>query len=241
MFLMSVMVGPMYVLIDDALAGMSDQFPEILLALFGGGDMGTPEGFYQIEIYGMMAPIAVMVAAVTIGARSLAGEEEHRTMGLLLANPIPRSTVVIEKSWAMVLYAFVVGFAIFAGVALGSLLGGLDMNMGAIAATSLLATLVGLVFGALSLALSAGTGRLKVAVFGTVGAALVLFVLDALLPHSERLAGYAKWSPFYYFLGSDPLVNGMQWGHGLLLGGLSMMLVALAVWLFQRRDLRQTG
>jgi ABC-2 type transport system permease protein len=240
-FVMGVMIGPMYNLIDEALAGFTDNFPDALLALFGGGDIATPEGWYQVETFGMLAPIAVMVVTVMIGARALAGEEEHRTMGLLLANPIKRSKIVIEKTLAMVLYAFVVGFATFAGVAVGSLLGGLGMNMGNIAATSLLVTLLGLAFGALALVLSAATGRVRVAVFGTVGAALSFHLFNAFLPLNDSLAGYAKWSPFYYYLTSDPLVNGMHWGHGALLVGLTGGLIVLSVALFDRRDLRQTG
>jgi ABC-2 type transport system permease protein len=240
-FLMGVMMGPIFALIDDALAGMLDEFPEVLLALFGGGDMSTPEGWYQLETFGMMAPIAVMVVTVAIGAGSLAGEEERRTMGLLLANPVSRPTIVLQNVAAMVLYGVVVGIAIFAGVAIGSLLGGLGMSVGNIAATSLLVTLVGVVFGAVALAMGAATGRVKVAVYGTVGIALVLYVLNAFLPFNDTLAGYAKWSPFYYYLSSDPLVNGMNWGHGAILAGLTVGLVALAVALFERRDLHQTG
>jgi ABC-2 type transport system permease protein len=115
------------------------------------------------------------------------------------------------------------------------------MNMGNIAATSFLATLVGVTFGALSLALSAATGRVKVAIYGSVGIALVLYVLNAFLPFNDTFAGYARWSPFYYYLSSNPLVNGMHWGHGAILTGLTVGLVGLAVALFNRRDLRQTG
>ncbi len=241
MFYMGILIGPLYNLMDEALLSMSDAFPEVILALFGGGDLSTPEGFYQIELFGMMAPIAVMVATVTIGARSLAGEEERRTMGLLLANPIKRSKVVLEKTAAMAIHASVVGLATFTGIAGGSLLGGLGMSISAIAATSLLVTLVGLSFGALALALSAGSGRVRLATYGTVGTALIAFVVNALLPFSNNLSGYAKLSPFYYYLGNDPLVNGMHWGHGAVLIGLTIGLVALAVALFERRDLRQTG
>jgi ABC-2 type transport system permease protein len=241
MFYMGILIGPLYNLMDEALLSMADAFPEVILALFGGGDMSTPEGFYQIELFGMMAPIAVMVATVTIGARSLAGEEERRTMGLLLANPIKRSTIVLEKTAAMVIHASVVGLATFAGIAGGSLLGGLDISLSNIAATSLLVTLVGLAFGAVALALSAGSGRVRLAIYGTVGMALVTYVINALLPFSDALAGYAKWSPFYYYLGSDPLMNGMHWGHAGVLIGLTTGLVVSAVALFDRRDLRQAG
>jgi len=242
MFLMmGVMMGPMFALIDDALAGMLEGFPEVLLALFGGGDMTTPEGWYQLETFGMMAPISVMVATVAIGTAALAGEEDHRTMGLLLANRISRTKVVLQNVIAMVIYGFVVGAAIFAGVAIGSLLGGLGMSVGNIAATSLLVTLVGLVFGGLALALGAATGKPRVAIYGTVGIALVLYVLNAFLPFNDTFAGYAKWSPFYYYLTSDPLINGMNWGHGAVLTVLAAALIALAVLVFNRRDLRETG
>ena len=70
---------------------------------------------------------------------------------------------------------------------------------------------------------------------------LVLYVLNAFLPFSDALSGYVRWSPFYYYLGSDPLVNGMHWGHGAVLAGITVGLVTLAVVLFDRRDLRQTG
>jgi ABC-2 type transport system permease protein len=238
---MGVMLGPMYTLIDEAMATLTEAFSPELLALFGGGDMGTPEGWYQIETFGMMAPIAVMVVTVTIGARALAGEEEHRTMGLLLANPIRRSTVIYQKTLAMILYGMAVGLATFAGVAVGSLLGNLRMSVGNIGATCLLLTLLGLVYGGVALALGAATGRMRIATFGTTGLALIAFVANGLLPFSENLSGLVKWQPFYYYLSSDPLMNGMNWGHGAILAGLTAILIALSILLFQRRDLRQTG
>jgi len=238
---MGLMIGPMYNFIDEALVSMADTFPEELLALFGGGDMSIPEGFYSLETFSMMAPIAVMIATVVIGGRALPAEEANRTMGLLLANPIRRSTVVLEKTLAMVLAGFVVGLATFAGVVGGSWLGGLGMSAANIAATSLLVTLLGLAFGALALALGAASGRVAVAVWGAVAAAFAAFLLNGFLPFSDSLAGWAKVSPFYYYLTSDPLINGMHWGHGAVLAGLSVALVAAAVALFNRRDLRQTG
>jgi ABC-2 type transport system permease protein len=238
MFLvMGVLVGPIYSWIPADLFDIFDQFPEALLAAFGGGDISTPEGFYQLETFGLMAPIAIMVATIAVGARALAGEEERRTMGLLLANPIKRSKIVIEKVWAMVASAITIGFATFAGVTAGSLLGGLGMDVGNIAATCLLVTLLGLVIGALALALSAATGRVKVAIFGSIGAAGVFYLASSFLPLSESAAGFAKWSPFYYYLSSDPLLTGMDWGNGAILAGLVLGLILLSIVLFQRRDL----
>ncbi|NNC76173.1 MAG: ABC transporter permease subunit [Acidimicrobiia bacterium] len=242
MFLMmGLMIGFMYQFIDDALVRLADSFPEEVMALFGGGDMSRPEGFYQIETYGLMTPIAFMVVTVLIGAKALAGEEADRTMGLLLANPIKRRTVVLEKTAAMAIHAFVVAFALWAGVVGGSLVGGLDMSIGNIAAATGLGMLLGLVFGALALALSAAFGRTRLAVYGSIGLALACYIANGFLPFSEGLEGIAKWQPFHYYLSSDPLINGMNWAHGAVLLSLFVVLVWAAVVLFDRRDLRQTG
>lgn len=242
MFLvMGVLIGPMYTFIDDALISLADAFPEEVLALFGGGDMSTPEGFYQIETFGLMAPIAFMIVTILIGSRALAGEEAKRTMGLLLANPITRSTVVLEKTLAMVVHALVVAVALFAGVVLGSVFGGLGMNVANIAATVFLSMLLGLVFGALSLAVSAGVGKVRPAVYATIGVALVFFIANGFLPFASGLEWLANWTPVYYYLSGDPLLNGMNWLHGGVLLALFLGLVAVAVVLFERRDLRQTG
>jgi ABC-2 type transport system permease protein len=121
------------------------------------------------------------------------------------------------------------------------MIGGLGMSPINIAAATLLGLLLGLVFGALALALSAATGRTRVAIYGTIGAAVALNVANGFLPFSEGLEGLAKLSPFHYYLSSDPLMNGMNWGHGAVLLGLFVVLIAAAVMLFDRRDLRQSG
>ncbi|MCK5246111.1 ABC transporter permease subunit, partial [Candidatus Bipolaricaulota bacterium] len=242
MFLMmGLMMGPMYAALPEEVFGALDSFPKEMIALFGGGDMSTPEGFYQIETFGMMGPIAVMVLSIAIGAGALAGEESKRTMGLLLANPIKRSRVVLAKSWTMIFFSFLIGVITFASVALGSVLGDLGMDIGFIAATCLLQTLVGLVFGALALALSAGTGKKKIAIFVAVGAGIGFHVFNSLTEINDTLADWARWSPFHYYLGNDPLNNGMDWGNAAVLAAISVVLIAASLVFFQRRDIRQTG
>ena len=68
-FLMGVLMGPLYGLMDQTLLDFTKQIPEELWAFVGaaGGDMSTAEGFYEAETFGLMAPIAVMVVTVVIG------------------------------------------------------------------------------------------------------------------------------------------------------------------------------
>jgi ABC-2 type transport system permease protein len=245
MFLTGILIGVLYQFMPiDTMVNLVENFPEaevIFAAIGGGGDFSTPEGFFQLEIFGLMAPAALILVGIAVGGRALSGEESRRTMGLLLANPIPRHKIIIEKSLAMVFCAVITGVATFLGITFGALLGGLDMNIANVAATCLLVTLLGMVFGALALALDAAVGNGRVAVFGSIGIALVSYIMSSFLPLSDSLAGFARWTPYYYFLGSDPLFTGMNWGHGAILAGLTLGLIALSVVLFQRRDLREGG
>jgi ABC-2 type transport system permease protein len=243
MFLMGVLMGPLYKLMDENLLEYTEQLPKAMWAFVGSTiqGMSTPNDFYEGEIFGLMAWMAVMVMTVTIGTRALAGEESDRTMGLLLGNPIRRSTVVVEKTYTMVVYAVLVGFATWAGVWIGSLLGGLGMSPLNIAATAMLASLVGLVFGAVALLLSAATGKTKVAVYGTIGITLAMFLVNSIAILNDAVDTLALFTPFHHYLANSPLNNGMDWGNATVLAAAFVALVALSVYAFDRRDLRQTG
>lgn len=234
---MGLMMGVVYAAIEPRVADLGDALPSELLALFGGGDMSTPEGFYQIEVFGLVTPIALMVATISVAARALAGEEESRTIGLLLANPVSRSRVLAEKAITMVAFGVVVGVVTFAGVAAGVLLAGVELSISGLAATCALATLIGLLFGALSLLVGAATGRVGLAISVPVAAALVLHTMNALASLNDSWWGVL--TPFHYYLGSDPLATGWSLLNAAVLAVATLALIAVAFPAFGRRDLRQ--
>lgn len=239
LLIQGLMLGPFYAVIPEETRAMGDSLPPEMIAFFGGGNMATPEGFYQIETFGMMAPLVIMVVTIAIGAGAIAGEEAKRTMGLLLANPISRSRIIAEKTFTLLLFGALVGVATFAGVVLGSVVGELGMSIANIGATSALATLVAILFGALALAIGAATGRKKVAMWGAIGTAVGTHVLNSLGEINDSLAGVQKLSPYYHYLGSDPLNNGMDWSGAAVLAAVTVLLLGASFVLFQRRDIRQ--
>ena len=223
----------MFELLDSLPEAMNNMF-----ALFGGGDMGTAAGWFQIETFGMMAPIMIMIVTISIGSNALAGEEARRTMGLLLSNPISRSRIVVEKSVTMVVYAALVGIVSFLGTWAGVWVGDMDLPIENIAAICVLLVGVGLIGGMLALAIGAGTGRKSAAVWGAIGFMLVTHVLNSLGEIADNPA-WQKLSPFYYYLGGDPLNNGLAWGDMAVLVAVAAVLFVAALALFQRRDIRE--
>lgn len=238
LFYTALLVGPMYALIDDALTSFAAGLPDALLAMVGGADMSTPEGWLQTEVFSLMVPIGLIIVTATIGARALAGEEQNHTMGLLLANPIGRSRIIIEKTITMVAYMIVAGVAIMIGTLLGSWLGGLGVSVAGILAATTLGLLLALVFGGVALAVGAATGRTQVAAMAAAGAAVVAYLIASFLPVNASTEAWASVSPWHYYLSSDPLTNGMSWVHAGVLLVLFLGLAAVSIPLFQRRDLQ---
>lgn len=238
MFWMALMMGPVYGLMDEVMLELAGQFPDVLTAMIGGADMSSFEGFLQAEIFSMTAPIVFGVLGVLIGARAVSGEEERNTMDLLLANPVARSKIILEKTLALIGYSVALGAVTFAGVWATVLLAPPDIPVENIAATSLLVSLLGMVFGAFALLVGAATGKSRAASYASSLMILVGYFLWSFMPLSERFAGWAKISPFHYYLGGDPLVRGMNWAHAGVLAGVFVVLVTASLPAFQRRDVR---
>lgn len=235
---MGLLMPIFYTFLPEGTSEFFAQLPDSMIAMIGGVDMSTPQGFLQGEVFSITVPIAMITLTAVVGARALAGEEEAHTMGLLLASVVPRHRVVLHTSLAMVALACVVGGMTFVGTTTGVLLARLDVSILNLLAISVLVTLLGIVFGCLALVVSAATGRVRWATGATAIAGLAAYVVQSFLPLSERYTDWAVISPFHFYLGSDPLTRGMPWGDAAVLVGLAVALVGIAIPLFERRDLR---
>lgn len=234
----------MYVAIWPSLRGqpsMSDflnQMPEAMRSLFAttGADMSTPTGYLQVELLSFMGPLVLMLYTVTAGAGAIAGEEDRHTMDLLLASPVSRTRVVLHKLFAMCVGALALGaVGVVALVGEGSLA---DMNLplGNVSAAMLHLSLLALVFGSLALAVGGltGHGTLSRAIPAVV--AVVAYVVNGLAPIVSWLEPVQKLSPFYQYVGHDPLRHGVSWPSvGVAVATIAVLsLVAVAG--FRRRD-----
>ena len=215
-----------------------DQMPEAFRSLFAaaGADMSTSVGYIQVELLSFMGPIAVLIYGISAGVAAVAGEEDRHTMDMLLANPVSRSRLVLDKFAAMVLGIVLLAAVTGAALVLEGMLVDMGLPVGPVAAAMLHLALLGVVFGSLALALSAATGRSGVSRAVPIVVAVVAYVVNGLAPMVDWLEPVQKLSPFYQYIGHDPLRNGVDLSSVLVAVLTAAVLVGVAVAGFRRRD-----
>jgi ABC-2 type transport system permease protein len=216
-----------------------DQLPEAYRALFAstGLDISTAEGYLNIELFSFVGPLLLLAVGIALGASATAGEEEGGTADLLLANPIRRWRVVLEKSAAMVLWTLVVAFAIWVGVVIAALVFGVELPFDRIGASLVNCGLLGIAYGAVALLVGALLAKRMAAFAIALILAVVAYFVNALAPLVEGMEDLQVLSPFYWYIGNDPLRNGFEPVHVAALAALAIACVALAAVAWERRDI----
>lgn len=220
-------------------ADLVKNYPESLLAFLGVDRAGlsTASGYLQAELFGLMVPLVLIGYAIAASSAVIAGEEERGTLELLLAHPVSRVRVVLQK-FAAVLGALAVITVAFAAVLLPATpVFDLNVGVGDELAATLSAFLLGAMFGAVALALGCATGHRTFAAGVTSALAFGAYLLTSLAGLVEDLRKFRSLSPFWWYSGNRPLTDGLSAAHVSLLVATTVVAGAIAVFTFTRRDL----
>lgn len=231
-----VLIYPMVRDMPD-LEAFLDQYPEAFGQLFNIEAITTGPGFLNAEMFSLLGPALFLIYGIGRGARAVAGEEEVGTLEVLLATPVARTRVLVEKALALLTGLAVLGVVLFTTmVALGPVVD-LGLGIGYAAAVTASLVLLGAEFGLLAMAVGAATGHRGLAI-GVAGAGAVasylLFALGALV---EQVEPWRFLSPFQHALGTDPILNGMSAGYAVAMVGVAIAVTVLSVPLLERRDI----
>lgn len=214
-----------------------EAYPREIMDAMGITDLSSPEGYLGGTTYGILGPILMIIFGSSLGARAVAGEEENGRLDVLLAHPVTRWRVVVERAGAMIVALVVAGAVLLLGmVAMAGVADFASIGLANLAAASGQLTLLGLVFGALALAVGAATGSRALALGVVAIVGVLTYFANTLGPSVDWLAWSQDVSPFRYYSGGEPLRNGFQAMDSLVLVGTGLVLVALAVIGLERRD-----
>lgn len=217
---------------EDLLKGL----PDAILALIGESDLLSPAGYLNSQLFGAIVPLLFLFYGVAAGAGAIAGEEENRTLDLLLSNPVSRTRVVLEKVLAMIIGLLLLGGILWLATYLPGLAVDMDLDPLNLVAVVASACLFGFFVGGFALMIGAASGSRGLAI--GLGAALGVagYLVNSLAPLVDGLDWLQRLSPFYYYYEADPLRNGLDPVHAAVLGVGGIIFVLLAVIGFRRRD-----
>ena len=213
-------------------------YPHALKAMFGlGSDFGTGPGYFDAEFLSLLGPLVVLAIGIGFGAGATATEEERGTIDWLMSTPLSRTRVMLEKTLGVLLAVAAAGAALLVVLLIGSPLAGLDLGLGGIAAAVGSLVLLGWTYAALALAVGAATGHRWAATGTAVGLALAGYLLTSLARMVPSLQSWRWLSPFTWYASHDAVRGQLHAGYLAAFLLTTLILVAVAVIAFRRRDL----
>jgi ABC-2 type transport system permease protein len=208
---------------DELLADLPDTFRSVI-GYDAAVPLRSPAGYLQARLFSTLAPLLAVVFGIGAGARAIGGSEEAGTLELLLANPVTRSRVLVERYLAS--FGLLAALVAVLGVALLLLappFGALeDVPTANVVGACVAVFTLGLLHGSLAFAIGAVAG----------------YLVETVLAAAGDLGIVRQLSPWHWYLDRNLLAEGASPAAVLLPLAISAVLVAAAWALFRRRDLR---
>jgi len=241
MIAMGLYVTLLYPTVRDAsgLTEFLEQMPEVMRNLIGDVEsFNTPEGFLNAEMFSFMGPLTAAVFAIIAGTGAIAGEEENGTLDQLMANPISRRRVLIQKVSALLVGLFVINLALWVGLVFGALISDFKLSASSVSQVLISQYALAAALGLIALAVGASTGKKGIAAGVAASVGVIGFLIETFLAIVDFLEPTKFISVFYYFNNNDVIIHGLNYVHLMALVIVSVVATVVGLWKFERRDLQ---
>jgi len=219
------------------LNSMLEKMGPVAKLLGPGADASTLVGFLHIELFSMILPALIVAFAAGMASGFTAGEESRGTIDVLLSYPVSRRRVVLEKAAAVVIGCVIAATAVWVMALAGAAASSSPLPPDRLAEALVMLVLLGLAFGAIALAISAATGNRAAAIGVAIALMVVMYLIDALAAIVDGLRSIQPLSLFRYYMGNDPLRNGLSLTDAAVLAAVTAVFLMAALVAFDRRDL----
>lgn len=233
-------LGALYVALFPSMGALLDDYvknaPEYLQGFLG--DLQGPitiERWLGLELMNAIIPVALPFLAIVIGARTVAGSEERKTLDMLLSNPLPRRRVIAGATATMAISLAGVLAVTWVITYVAVPIVGVDLSPGALAAGLTVMWSFCLLFGAFGLLMSTLVRRAVLATVVPAAVLVVMYVIDNLAKATKAMEPAGVFSLFHHL--GKPLEGDFPWTAVLLMLAGACALAAVAAATFARRDI----
>jgi ABC-2 type transport system permease protein len=213
-----------------------DQLPSGIVEAFGLQDFGSPAGFLRGNLYELLIPLLLSLAAIALVNGQTAGEESSGRLELVLAQPVGRRPIFAGRAVAVLIALLVITIVLAATQLVSDAVVGLSIQTGYLMATIVLCALLGVLYGSLAFAVAGLFPRPSLVLGIGVAVAVGGYLVAALFPLSSVLAPWRHLSPWDWALGGDPLGQATEAWRYVALVVPSLILVAVGLVGVERRD-----
>jgi ABC-2 type transport system permease protein len=210
------------------------QYPEAMREAFNLQSMSTIEPFLSSQVYNFL-PLVLMFVPITIFAGAIAGSEERGSLDILFGNPLPRWVYVVAYWLAVALMMLAMLVALGVGSWLAAVVIDVDLSFGEAMGVALNVFPITMAAGGIALLLSAITRQRAIAIGVPAALLFLMYLVDIVGKISETYRPLRNASFFKAY--GDPLQDGMPWAGIAILLAIALMLAALAIPAFRRRDI----
>lgn len=210
------------------------QYPEAVREAFNLESLSTIEPFLSSQVFSFL-PLVLMFVPITTFAGAIVGAEERGALDILFGTPLPRQVYIVAYWLAVAMLMLLMLLTL--GVVSWVVAVAIDVDLSL--AESMLASLnvfpITMAAGSIALAISAVVRQRGIAIGVPVALMFLMYLVDVIGKIVDDFEPLRNLSFFKAY--GDPLQDGMPWGGAALLLVIATGVAALAIPLFQRRDL----
>jgi ABC-2 type transport system permease protein len=234
-FLMSLIEVLIYPTYEKSLKEF--EMPAAMKGFLGEAEsIATPEGFVSAEVFSWL-PLLIITFAIIAGTAATAGEEGAGTMDLLLAQPVGRTRLFVEKAAGLALGMGLAWAMALPGLIVGKLFVEFDLGIRAFAEALVMSYSMVLVYIALALWMGAALPNRGAAAMVCIAAVVVPYFAYTVGSAVSDLAVLKKLTPFYWVDASHVLISGFDWLRFAAMVSIAAVFFAIGLVSFVRRDI----
>lgn len=224
---------------DGAIDALLANMPKAFEGLVGNlADLQNFPSYIASQLFDIRLPLIAGIMAIILGQGLSTAEEERGELRTLLALPISRVKLLLQKWLALVIITGVTVAALYIGIAItapfvdGATIAAVDL-LRLLAMTWLLMITYGTIaFGVGSITGNKGAAT-AISIFVIIGS----FILSTFGQAVDWLANYEWLSLIHYFPAVEVVSEGINFVDVGILSGLTILILATTVTIFRSRDI----
>ena len=215
-------------------------FPEELMYFFGGSegmDMSTFAGFLNLEIFGLMGPIMLIIVGINSGTHIVAGELNNKTLEMVMSTSIGKNKYLFQQILVTVTRIVIISIILWSNFFIFANLFNLELNLKNLTAIVFHLTLLSLSIASFSLLIGSITGNKSTTLGLSAGIAVLSYFINSISPMIKSIENIKYLSIFYYYKHSEPLINGVNLESVSVMLFISLLFIILSFVAFKYKDL----